>query len=147
MNLSSKNMKHKPLFYVAAILLAVAFCIALGFWGHTILGVLGIRFRSAGWLLLFVLLLFVFGVPIDLLSELPPKMLYQKGKLKSPKGWLYALLDVSLNFAMILVVDFFLKPVTVHWLSALVLCVALCLLNLSFEKKEGQQGKKANKKA
>ena len=86
---------------------------AIVFFEYIFLRLLGLQYNSIGALLFFFVLYLFFEVPLSLIANGIPKALKSVGIIKSSKGWLVFILNISLTFTLIGLLDHFIENIEI----------------------------------
>ena len=106
-----------------------------------LLHLLGVRYAAFGWLVVYVLLAAVLGLPLELFTNGLARALYRLGKAtRRQANLLFIPLDTLCSFFIFWLVDACMDAVTATGLSILVLALLFALLSQPIGKKEKPGG-------
>ncbi|ARF14680.1 hypothetical protein SporoS204_11315 [Sporosarcina ureae] len=103
--------KIKTFFICTSIVLIIL--LAITFFDYIFLRLLGLQYDSIGALLFFFVLYLFFEIPLSLITNAIPKALKSVGIIKSSKGWLVFILNISLTFTLIGLLDHFMENIEI----------------------------------
>ncbi|WP_233190922.1 YrvL family regulatory protein [Sporosarcina sp. P19] len=103
--------KLKTFFICTSIVLIIL--LSITFFEYIFLRLLGLQYDSIGALLFFFVLYLFFEIPLSLITNAIPKALKSVGIIKSSKGWLVFILNISLTFTLIGLLDHFMENIEI----------------------------------
>jgi len=77
-------------------------------------------------------------IPLSLIANTIPKALQSVGIFQSNKGWLSFILNTSLVFALIELLDSFMDNVSITWQGSLLFALITGLIGWAFKEKDDE---------
>ncbi|HZG70299.1 MAG TPA: YrvL family regulatory protein [Chondromyces sp.] len=102
------------------------------------LKVLGLQYHSIGDLVFFFVMYIFLEIPLSLIANTIPKALQSVGIFQSNKGWLSFILNTSLVFALIELLDSFMDNVSITWQGSLLFALITGLIGWAFKEKDDE---------
>lgn len=108
--------------------------LALTFFEYLFLRLLGLQYDSISTLLFFFVVYLFLEIPLSLIANAIPKALKSVGLIKTSKGWLSLILNVSLTFLLIELLDSFMANIEISMHGAFVFALVTGFLNWELRK-------------
>lgn len=101
-----------------------------------VLHLLGLQYESVGALILFFVLYLLLEVPLSLITDALPKALKSVGVISTSKGGLPLFLDTGLTFILIILLDAFMRDITITWHGAIIFSFITGLISRKLKERE-----------
>lgn len=101
-----------------------------------LLKLLGLQYTSIRALVMFFTMYLFLEIPLSLVTESIPKSLKTVGVIKTSKGWLPLILDTTLAFTLIFVIDHFMESVIISLQGTLIFALISGLINRNVMKND-----------
>ncbi|MFJ7936327.1 YrvL family regulatory protein [Sporosarcina sp. NPDC096371] len=110
--------KIKSIVICSTIVLLILFGIT--FFEYLFLRLLGLQYNSISAIVLFFVLYVFLEIPLSLITNAIPKALKSVGMIQSSKGWLSFILNTSLTFVLIELIDTFMVNIEIALQGSLI---------------------------
>jgi hypothetical protein len=135
-----KEAVHINKFKTVGISISIVLIILLfiAFFEYIILRIIGFQYNSLLDLVLFFILYLFLEIPLAFITDAIPKALKSVGILQTSKGWLPFILNTTLTFLLIEVIDNFMANIEIEWQGSLIFAMVTGFIGWKLRKDEDE---------
>lgn len=112
--------------------------IFITFFEYIFLRIIGLQYNSFLDLVLFFTLYLLLEIPLTFITDAIPKALKSVGILRTSKGWLPFVLNTTLTFLLIEVIDNFMINIEIKWQSTLIFALITGFIGWKLKREEDE---------
>ncbi|UAT32610.1 regulatory YrvL family protein [Bacillus badius] len=127
-------------FKTAGISISIVLVILLfiAFFEYIFLRIIGFQYHSLWDVVLFFALYLFLEIPLAFITDAIPKALKSVGILQTSKGWALFILNTTLTFLLIEVIDHFMINIEIEWQGTLIFALVTGFIGWRLKKDEDE---------